>query len=128
MVVAQNVSNLFNDARNLHESALNMLENGDLRDAAEKAWGAVNRATTALVLARTDILPERSPEVSSGLADLADDDFRLVDLRNAYFIHQGLLHGQYFYAGRLGKPSTVMSEIRSVGDYIREAESRAAGN
>ena len=127
MVVSQDVRNLFNDAANLHRSALTMMENGDLRDAAEKAWGAVNRATAALVLARTDILPERSPQVTDGLVCLADDDFRLVDLRKAYFAYQGLLHGRYFYDGRLGKPSTVMTEIREVGDYIREAERWADG-
>ena len=127
MVVSQDVRNLFNDAANLHRSALTMMENGDLRDAAEKAWGAANKATTALVLARTDILPERSPQVTHGLVSLADDDFRLVDLRRAYFAYQGLLHGQYFYDGRLGRPSTVMTEIREVGDYIREAERWADG-
>ena len=59
MVAAQDVRRLFDDARSLHRSALTMMERGDLRDAAEKAWGAVNGATTALVVARTDILPER---------------------------------------------------------------------
>ena len=127
MVVAQDVLRLFNDARNLHESALKVAEDGDLRDAAEKAWGAVNRATAALVLARTDKLPVRSPEVTHGLADLADDDYRLDDLRNAYFIYQGLLHGTYFYDGRLGPPSKVISEISRVGEYILEAERWASG-
>ncbi len=80
MVAAQDVRRLFDDARSLHESALTMMGNGDLRDAAEKAWGAVNRSTTALVLARTDILPERSPDVSRGLIELASDDPRLTEL------------------------------------------------
>ena len=39
MVVSQDVRNLFNDAVKLHKSALTMMENGDLQDAAEKAWG-----------------------------------------------------------------------------------------
>ena len=55
MVLALDVQALFNDARDLHQSALKIAEEGDLRDAAEKAWCAVNRATTALVLARTDV-------------------------------------------------------------------------
>ena len=40
MVEAQDVRELFNDARSLHESALSLMEKGDLRDAAEKVWGA----------------------------------------------------------------------------------------
>ena len=127
MVAARDVLRLFNDARNLHESALKVAEEGDLRDAAEKAWGAVNRATAALVLARTDQLPARSPEVTHGLVDLANDDYRLFDLRRTYFDFQGLLHGTYFYDGRLGPPSMVISEISRVGDYIREAERWANG-
>ena len=127
MVLAQDVQALFNDARNLHQSALKVAEDGDLRDAAEKAWCAVNRATTGLVLARTDVLPERSPQVTDGLAYLADDDFRLVDLTNAYFAYQGRLHGRYFYDGKLDSPSTVISEINRVGNYIQEAARWAEG-
>ena len=127
MVASPDVRTIFDDAYNLYKSAVDMVANGDLRDAAEKAWGAVHRATTALVLARTDILPERSPDVTDGLLDLADDDYRLVDLRQSYFSLQGLLHGQYFYKGRLGKPSTVESEIHRAGDYIQQAERWADG-
>ncbi len=127
MVAAQDVLRLFNDAKNLHESALKVAEEGDLRDAAEKAWGAVNRATAALVLARTDQLPVRSTEVTHGLVDLVNDDCRLFDLRRSYFVFQGLLYGTYCYDGRLGPPSRVISEIRGVGDYILEAERWANG-
>ena len=127
MVLAHDVQSLFDDAKNLHQFALKIAGEGDLRDAAEKAWCAVNRATTALVLARTDVRPERSPQVTDGLAYLADDDFRLVDLTNAYFAYQGRLHGRYFYDGKLDSPSTVTSEINRVGNYIQEAERWAEG-
>ena len=127
MVLAQDVQALFNDARDLHQSALKVAEEGDLRDAAEKAWCAVNRATTALVLARADARPERSPQVTHGLTGLADDDFRLRDLADAYFVYQGLLHGTYFYDGKLDSPPTVTSQIRRVADYIQEAERWAEG-
>ena len=127
MVLAHDVQSLFDDAKNLHQFALKIAGEGDLRDAAEKAWCAVNRATTALVLAKTDVRPERSPQVTDGLAYLADDDFRLVDLTNAYFAYQGRLHGRYFYDGKLDSPSTVTSEINRVGNYIQEAERWAEG-
>ncbi len=127
MVLAPDVQALFNDARDLHQSALKVAEEGDLRDAAEKAWCAVNGATAALVLARTDARPERSPQVTHGLTGLADDDFRLRALADAYFVYQGLLHGTYFYDGKLDSLPTVTSQIRRVADYIQEAERWAEG-
>ena len=120
MVLAPDVQALFNDARDLHQSALKVAEEGDLRDAAVKAWCAVNRATTALVLARTDARPGRSPQVTHGLTGLADDDFRLRGLADAYFVYQGLLHGTYFYDGKLDSPPTVTSQIRRVGNLLKK--------
>ena len=43
------------------------LDQGSIRDAAEKAWGATQWATDALVLARTGEEPEFSPETAHGL-------------------------------------------------------------
>ena len=47
------VAELLADAREVHSQALERLAAGDIRDAAEKAWCATQRATDALVLART---------------------------------------------------------------------------
>ena len=58
MVATDRVNFLFADARSLHDDALEMLDQGKLRNAAEKAWGATKRATDAFVLARAD---EESP-------------------------------------------------------------------
>ena len=38
---------IFDDARTLHADALEMLDQGKVRNAAEKAWGATKRATDA---------------------------------------------------------------------------------
>ncbi len=54
MVATDRVSAIFSDARAVHADALRLLEAGDVRDAAEKAWCAAKRATDALILARTD--------------------------------------------------------------------------
>ena len=43
---------IFQDARELQADALEMLAQGRIRNAAEKALGATKRATDALVLAR----------------------------------------------------------------------------
>ena len=48
MVATDRVRALFADARDLQADALEMLEQGLLRNAAEKAWGATKRATDAL--------------------------------------------------------------------------------
>ena len=58
---------IFQDARELQADALEMLAQGRVRNAAEKAWGATKRATDALVLARTGEEPERTPETGAGL-------------------------------------------------------------
>ncbi len=52
MLETEQVTAIFVDAWVLYEDALEELERGKLRNAAEKAWGATKRATDALVLAR----------------------------------------------------------------------------
>ena len=51
--IQDHVAHLFVDARLVQAQAVERLEAGDLRDAAEKAWCAAKRATDALILART---------------------------------------------------------------------------
>ena len=53
MLATDPVSTIFDDARSLHAEALRLLEAGDIRDAAEKAWCATKRAIDALILERT---------------------------------------------------------------------------
>ena len=53
MLQTERVGSLFADARGLYGDALEMLDQGRLRNAAEKAWCATKRATDALILART---------------------------------------------------------------------------
>ena len=62
MVATDRVRALFDDARGLQADALEMLAQGRIRNAAEKAWGATKRTTDALVLANTGEEPERTPE------------------------------------------------------------------
>ena len=59
MVVTDRVNFLFADARSLYDDAIEMLDQGKIRNAAEKAWGATKRATGALVLAREGEDPSR---------------------------------------------------------------------
>ena len=45
VVVTDQVNFLFADARVLYDDALEMLDQGKVRNVAEKAWGATKRAT-----------------------------------------------------------------------------------
>ena len=47
------IEQILQDARELQASSVERLDQGDIRDAAEKSGGATQRATDALVLART---------------------------------------------------------------------------
>ena len=63
MASTDRVNFLFADGRALYDDAIEMLDQGKIRNAAEKAWGATKRATDALVLARHGEEPQ-----SAGLA------------------------------------------------------------
>ena len=53
MTLSVAVRDIFADAQAVHAQAIERLAQGDIRDAAEKAWCATLRATDALILART---------------------------------------------------------------------------
>ena len=44
MVATDRVNFLFADARSLYDDAIEMLDQGKIRNAAEKAWGALDPA------------------------------------------------------------------------------------
>ena len=58
MVATDLVNFLFADPRSLYDDAPEMLDQGKIRNAAEKVWGATKRATDALVLAREGEEPQ----------------------------------------------------------------------
>ena len=126
MPATDRVSAIFADARAVHADALRLLEAGDVRDAAEKAWCATRRATDALILARTGAEPEISSDTARGLAGLAtaDQAFRLLHRR--YHSGQSLLHGDCFYLGICEPVDEVARRIRQTPDYISDA-ARLAG-
>ena len=49
------IDDIFQDARGLQADALEMLAQGRVRNAAEKVWGAMKRATKASILSRTGV-------------------------------------------------------------------------
>ena len=129
MVMTETVRTIFDDARALQAAAVDRLDQGDIRDAAEKAWGATKRATDALVLARTGELPEFPAETAAGLRQLwnQDEAVRQAGLRPRYYTRQGLLHGHCFYMGLCDPLEDTESLIRETSDYIEDVERLAEG-
>ena len=109
---------IFADAR---ADALRLLEAGDVRNAAERAWQATKRATDALVLARTGEEPQFSPDTSRGLVRLASADSAINSLVGRFYSRQGHLHGTCFYQGICEPADEVERRIRQTADYITDA-------
>ena len=126
MTTQQTGEVIFADAKQLHSAALERLGAGDLRDAAEKAWCAVKRATDALILVRTGHAPETTTETARTLRQLADVDPDIDKLRmvRRYYSAQRSLHGDCFYSGNCD-PGKHPDHIRRVVEYVSHAEKLA---
>lgn len=125
MTLAQDVSETFADAHAVHAASLERLDSGDIRDAAEKAWCAIVRATDALVLARTGVAPERSPHTTRGLHALVREDGRVGRLLDRYNVAQSALHGNCFYHGVCEPVDRMEQLIRGVAGYIQDTQELA---
>lgn len=123
------VGEIFRDARELQANALEMLAQGRVRNAAEKAWGATKRASDALILARTGEEPERTPETGHGLVVLSslDEAVEAAGLVARYYTRQGHLHGTCFYNGLCGPLEETERRVRETSDYIDDAQRLAEG-
>ena len=117
---------LFADARLLYDEAIELLDLGKLRVAAEAAWGATKRATDALILARTGREPSVTGQTSRRLNFLRKTDDAVTSLRFHYNAQQGFLHGQCFYRGiPESSDDRVIAAVRETADYINSAEALA---
>ena len=125
MVATDRVRVIFADARTLYDDALEMLDQGKVRNSAEKTWGAAKRATDALVLARTGEEPGTTVITSDALDSLARQDSQVKSLVGRYYSRISQLHGQCFYNGRCASPDTDR-RIRETVNYIQDAENLAS--
>ena len=125
MVATDRVRALFADARDLQADALEMLEQGLLRNAAEKAWGATKRATDALAWpgdrrGTGAVLRELHWPQDAGIPrPRGTKGTRLV---RRYYTRQGHLQGGCFYAGLCEPIEETERRIRETSDYIDAAE------
>ena len=125
MTLAQDVTDILADAHAIQAASIERLDAGDIRDAAEKAWCAIVRATDALILARTGTAPERSPMTTRGLRTLAQQDERIRGLTGRYYASQTALHGECFYLGLCEPVEDTVRLIREAKQYVADAEALA---
>ena len=125
MVATDDARMIFQDARFMYDQALERLNQGDLRDAAEKAWCATKRATDALILSRTngEGAEESMTATSRELKKLALQDPQVEDrLIGRYFTRMASLHGDCFYRGLCDPVEDAVRRIRETGNYIDDCE------
>ena len=125
MVQTDEVNEVYQDARALYQDALEELDRGKVRNAAEKAWGATKRATDALILARTGEEPSTTRGTSRGLHALVLEDPQIESLVGRYHTRADYLHGQCFYDGMCEPVEDVERRIRETAAYISDAEDLA---
>ena len=125
MLATDRISSIFADAHGVHADALRLLEAGDIRNAAGRAWRATKLATDALILARTGEEPEISSDTPRGLARLATEDQAVRPLFTRYHIRHGHLYGDCFRLGVCKPVDEVEHLIRQAADYIINAETLA---
>ena len=119
MTMTADIARIFADARQVHTEALDRLAQGDVRDAAEKAWRAAKRATDAL----TGSYQRRAGEVYRyriGLERLATPRKGPVS-GGSLLLQAKLLHGDCF--SLICEPmETIERRIRETLQYIQDAE------
>lgn len=122
MTLSSRATYLIADAWSLHADAQEMLSQGRLRNAAEKAWGATKRATDAVILERTGREPGTSGITYMGIRGLRHQNPDLESVANRYSQRMQDLHGSVFYDGILDPQEPIVRDIDATADYIRDAE------
>ena len=123
VTIQAQVDEIFADARLMHAQAVEQLERGDVRDAAEKAWCATKRATDALILALIGEGPGPTGFTSDCLDDLVVSGRAPNSLQRRYYSRLSQLHGACFYTGACNRHTE--RRIRETASYIADAESLA---
>jgi uncharacterized protein (UPF0332 family) len=109
----------------MHSESLRLLEAGDLRDAAEKAWCATKRATDALILRHTGREPRTSGVTYRNIRGLRHQSADLESLANRYSQRMQDLHGSCFYDGVCEPEEPIIQDIHATAAYIDDAEQLA---
>ena len=118
--IQEQVGEIFADARWMHAQAVERLEAGDVRDAAEKAWCATKRATDALIFALMGEEPGPTGFTSDCLDDLVTAGRAPDSMQRRYYSRLSQLHGACFYTGACNRHTE--RRIRETAAYIDDAE------
>ena len=121
MTMTADVARIFEDARLMHSAALTLMNAGDIRDAAEKAWCATKRAADGMIAARTGREPTSSSDTSGSLRRIAEDSPEIAEFRLEYRERLGDLHGDCFYYGLCDPVENIIRMIRETEGFIAEA-------
>ena len=122
MTMTADVARIFADARLMHGAALTLMNTGDIRDAAEKAWCATKRAADGIVTARTGEEPTTSTGTGRGLDRIKRAEPEFADFHSLYFRRQAALHGLCFYYGICDPIEEIIQFIQDTENVIVEAE------
>ncbi len=115
------VTELFADSQSLYDDVLELLDQGKLRNAAGKAWGATKWSTDAMVLARTGHEPQSAGQARRALLRMSSDGPAFVAFQGQYSTRSLLLHINCFYDGNCEPEAEMTALIRATDSYIEEA-------
>ena len=119
------VSDLFADAQSLYDDALEMLAQDRIRNAAEKAWGATERATDAMLLARTGSEPQSAGDARRAMLRLSGSSPAINIFQGKYHIRSAWLYLDCYYDGNCEPREDMVALIRATDAYIRDAQALA---
>ena len=122
MTMTADVARIFDDARLMHGAALTLMNVGDIRDAAEKAWCATKRAADGMITARTGEEPRSMAATSAGFRRLMAENSSLEIFQRTYLERLGTLHADCFCYGFCDPIDEVIRLIRETEGFIVEAE------
>ena len=126
MLATKRGQELLAEAWGCYADAIALLEQGDLRNAAGKAWEASEKATNALIVERTGREPQYVREMSSEVAHLGQESQALASFRSRFAGQVEDLYGDCYIDNHCDPEDYHEEMIRNTDSYIREAE-RLAG-
>ena len=120
---SEKVEELIRDAEDLLRKAIEEIP-VNLRDSAEKAWGATVRASNALILAKTGKYPERVPETTTFIHIVCskEPEAERIRLCDRYHTRSDFLHGHCFYEGRYEPRDEIERRIRETKEFIEDVK------
>ena len=118
------VEEIISDAESLLMKAIEEVD-VNLRDAAEKAWGATIRATDALILARYGETPKSMRDRRERLGELILREAELEELGLWERLHsrESSLHLSCFYDGECRPEEIIKRKIYETRNYIEDIKS-----